>query len=235
MIPKDNLHKKIYCNTCKATTRHELKGTHERLECDEQTFSWGVESVNCFSFEYKFWVCLGCDTALLEEFFQYHDEDIQEYKYYPNRLTKQRNFKHYRHLESKMFCAYKEVITAFNQGLYLSSAIGLRILLEMICVGHGITKPWRLNDKLKELEKIKPGKYITIFYSFKFMGDDAAHKFVAPKRVELSAAIDVLEDLLDILYELEHSVTEKAQKLSKTRPSDSTRIEKAKSKKESTN
>lgn len=215
--------KKLHCNSCEKKTNHEYKFVHKRVEYEEDEDSQGLLMPIFFeTFEYMLWVCLGCDTVVLEEAYMIDDviESIQ-YKYYPRRTLNQRVAKPYRQLDPKITRVYKEIIAGYNEGLYLTCSIGLRALLERICVNEGITDDiaWTLTAKLKLLEERKQvlANVVDALYSFKFMGDDAAHKLVAPKKQELDLALDILDDMLNILYELEYTMTEKSKRLSKYR------------------
>ncbi len=58
---------KVYCNSCKGLTNHNIKSTHDKSLYEEyedhgQKFlGYYVET------EYRFLVCCGCDTATIEE------------------------------------------------------------------------------------------------------------------------------------------------------------------------
>lgn len=56
-----------------------------------------------------------------------------------------------------------------------------------------------------------PPNIVESLHSFRFMGNVAAHELQAPNREDLKLAIEVIEDLLNFLYELDY----KAQQLKK--------------------
>nr|WP_246345545.1 DUF4145 domain-containing protein [endosymbiont of Lamellibrachia barhami] len=175
--------KKIHCNTCKRETNHELLATHDcdYHEAEGKVLMWYENT------RYGFWVCKGCDTAILEEKYTcsgMHDsngEDIYSYEYSPERKNKaSRTAKKFAHINKKLNSAYLEIINAHNQGLVIISSIGVRALLEGICVEEGIDDNVSrgLAGKIKELQNKGniPKSIIDGLNSLKFIGDNAAHR-----------------------------------------------------------
>lgn len=211
---------KFRCNTCKIDTNHELKAFHQSHSAEDfdeegQPGFWDTT-------EYRFWVCLGCDTATLEELWAPMNQvNYGTSVFYPKRVGGERPAKEFRQLDKKLNSIYREVITSFNAGIKVICAMGLRSLLEGICVNRGITdKEARgLEGKLRLLEEDKhlPAHIVECLYSFKFIGDSAAHRLEAPSAEELELAIDVMEDLLNFLYEMEYQLAFKARKLAEKR------------------
>jgi hypothetical protein len=206
---------KRYCNTCKYTTNHFLNSKHIRLYWEvenegtpEEFPLWREE------WEYRFWVCMGCDTAMLEEAYNgpgYTDnngKEFYEYTTFPRRSSTEWVPKRFASIDKNLSEIYKEIIAAYNSGLTISCAIGLRALLEGICVSKGITDEVSrgLEDKLRKLktEKHLPENIVDGLHSFKFMGDNAAHRLVSPIKSELHLAIQIMEDLLNFLYEINY-------------------------------
>ncbi len=217
--------RKIYCNTCKVDTNHELMATHKRdLTQVEYEATRFPQSVFWEEFQYNFWVCRGCDTGTLEESYtnagmqdpetdgQYWDSVL-----YPKREQTELALKKFGKLDNKLAAIYREIIKATNAGLKIAPAMCLRALLEGICVEKGITdeEAWGLEGKLKKLEEksLLPPNIAESLHSFKFMGDSAAHQLAAPGKDKLLLAIEVMEDLLNFLYEVEYNLTTKAKML----------------------
>ena len=208
---------KLFCNCCKNETHHELKLSHtcehEEIDHDEDG-----RPIPCFLWtnKYKFWVCCGCDTATLEDAwtasFQIDKEGnyIWESSYYPKRKHADHGTKYFQKLSLKLSGIYKEIIECFNASLKISCAIGLRALLEGVCADKGITTG-KLENKIDQLTTHLPPNIVESLHSFRFMGNVAAHELQAPNREDLKLAIEVIEDLLNFLYELDY----KAQQLKK--------------------
>jgi hypothetical protein len=71
--------RRIYCNTCRVHTNHELKSVHYRYLNDTSLFKQ-LEFVESETFDarldfdeslgvsrYQTWICRGCDSATLQE------------------------------------------------------------------------------------------------------------------------------------------------------------------------
>jgi hypothetical protein len=114
----------------------------------------------------------------------------------------------------RRYCIYDEIIKSYNSGLTIACAIVIRALLEGICASKGITddQVWGLEEKLKLLcqQKHVPTSIINALLGMKIIGDVAAHRLERPSQVELRSAIELIEILLDFMYEIEPRVLERA-------------------------
>lgn len=228
MVPAVPKTMKIFCNVCKLETNHELKTSHVRREsmCDDD----GPE-IYWEEWTYKFWICRGCDTALLQEIYtdasmnaiemggQFFDVQV-----FPKPSFQVRIPRHFIHIDSKLNNTYHDVILSFNAGAEISCAMTLRALLEGVCVNKGIDDSVARGlegklEKLKDRNILSPNIVDTLL-SLKFIGDDAAHRLEAPRNGEIRLAIDVIEDLLNFLYEAEYSLTKRAERLAQGRSSE---------------
>jgi hypothetical protein len=200
----------LYCNRCQGDTHHELKAIHPKEYYEVQGEPPNESLVYWEKYEYGFWVCLGCDTALLEEAFTFegmydpnNKKQIWESALHPKRAVGDLPKKRFRRLSSKLSVLYDEVIECFNGGLTISCAMGLRALMEGICADKDIAGR-NLDDKIEGLRAYLPSNIVDNLHGFRFMGNTAAHELQAPKKHELQLAIEVMEDLLNFLYELEY-------------------------------
>lgn len=112
----------------------------------------------------------------------HNGDDIYSYNYHPKRKNLgEREAKKFHHVDKKLNDSYKEVITAFQQGLGIVTAMGVRALLEGICVIEGIDDnvAWGLAKKIEKLKGAPsiPDSIIDGLNGLKFIGDDAAHRF----------------------------------------------------------
>ena len=217
-------HKTIRCNTCNVQTNHELSAVHVKQEEEEYDSnnpfaqpSWWI------NYEYRLWVCLGCETAILEEVSVLNgDDNYSTSEFYPPRRRGDHVAKSFVQIDDRLRAIYNEVIKSFNLELRITCAMGLRALLEGICVNKGITdkEAFGLEAKLNKLDELRllPSNIVECLHSFKFMSDDAAHRLESPRRDELQLAIEVIEDLLNFLYEVEYKLASKAQELANKRP-----------------
>lgn len=219
--------KKIYCNSCKRETKHEIKASHDQSYYEEyedhgQKFLAYYEKT-----EYRFLVCRGCDTATLEEkstaagMHDHNGDDMYAYSYQPKRKNLgEREAKRFHHVDKKLNETYKEIVIAFQQGLEIVTAMGVRALLEGICVLEGITdrKARGLANKIDHLHAVSsiPTSIIEGLKGIKFIGDDAAHRLSIPNKRSLILSIDLLESLMIHMYEAKLDLEKKAELLKQT-------------------
>ncbi len=223
--------KKLYCNTCRRKTNHFLKAEHTKIEYELENEGTPNEyPIFDETWIYRFWVCKGCDTAIIEEAYKgpgYTDvngKEFYDYSYYPKRKTRELSKKRFNSLDKNLYKVYTEAIECYNNNLPISCALSLRSLIEGICINKGITDKvsWGLENKINKLKDKThlPHNIVDGLLSFKFMGDDAAHRLKTSAMQELKLAIEVIEDLLNFLYELnyrlEHKTKTLAQKVSGT-------------------
>ncbi len=209
---------KMFCNTCKGRTYHELRATHKRNYQDVyDEHSPQPQLAYWEDYEYGFWICRGCDTATLTEKYTnpgMFDGDGDEYHWvetlYPKRSKIELPIKHFRQLPEKLSKIYRETIQTLNNDISILASIGIRALLEGICADKGIGGR-NLETKIENLSNILPQNIVSNLHSIRFLGNEAAHELSAPIRSELILAIEICEDLLNFLYEIDY----KADRLAK--------------------
>ena len=96
---------------------------------------------------------------------------------------------------------YLETLEALNGQIPLLAAIGLRALIESICLEQK-TKSKNLAGGIDELASmgLLSAKQAEFLHNHRFMGNEAAHEIVAPNPEHLVAAIDIAETLLKTIY-----------------------------------
>jgi hypothetical protein len=137
---------------------------------------------------------------------------VYESIFYPKRAHSLRPSKYFIQLPQKLSILYKEIITSHNEGLNLLCAAGLRALVEGICADKGIAGK-NLEEKIEGMRKLLPGSIVTNLHNFRFIGNSAVHELKPPSDLEVTLALNVIEDILNFLYELDY----KAQMLSDVR------------------
>jgi hypothetical protein len=200
---------RIFCNQCRTITNHFLKGSHRKEE-ERDTGYWRET-------DFLFWICAGCDSAILEE--RFTDANIA-YEYVAD-FSPPPNLYHlpdkvFTKLPSKLIHIYREIIRAFNNDLHILAAAGLRALIEGICFDKKISGR-NLDEKINHMNTILPENIVSNLHGFRFMGNEAIHELEIPRLEDLKLAISVSEDLLNFLYELDYKASRlpKARKVAK--------------------
>jgi len=215
-LPPKGTTKKIYCNTCNAETNHELQSAHLRRfnqQWDGEMHLSGQESMYCL------WICRGCESATFEEVYCEYDwpPEAEVSTFYPKRENAVRQIlKDYQHLPPELWSIYREVIEGFNVGLQITCAMGLRALLEGICIDcripdsgetYGLSGKLRaLKEKLEKQGDLPVGVSNALDY-LKGIGDRAAHGLDSSTRSELEHAIEFVEHLIEFIYKTERQKT----------------------------
>jgi hypothetical protein len=198
---------KYFCNACKRTTRHVQRAVHQKRFDDPESdaSAWRI---------WTLWECLGCEEVMATECWM-NSEDLDprtgepehSISFYPSRSSHQAIKKDYRNIPYQLDAIYREVIDSFNGGCHILCAAGLRALLEGICVDKepsvagGKT---RLPQKIDVLKSSAPPTIVQNLHSFRFLGDKALHELAPPQQKELALAIEVMEDVLNLVYELDY-------------------------------
>ena len=150
---------------------------------------------------------------------------------YPKRSDKTLAVKDYYNVPNTLRRIYRETIECFNNDALTLCAAGLRAIIEGICADQNIqdgpvliTKPDgstetkrkdNLEGKIAGLgEKgIVAQKNATILHQHRFLGNEAVHELAQPSSDELTLATEIIEHILDALYEM----PDKAEELQRIR------------------
>ncbi len=203
---------KIFCNNCMNNTKHDIRDTQDQRYCEYYNDNGHITMSYFEETEYRFLVCCGCDTATLEVIWtgsgmqDSNGDNIYSHTLYPVRKNLgERKIKKFNYVDIKLHNTYKEIITAFQQELFIVTAMGIRALLEGICVFEGIDdgQAWGLSQKIEKLKDLPniPENIIDGLNGLKFIGDDAAHRLNTADILTLSLSIDLVESFLTHMYE----------------------------------
>lgn len=199
----------IHCNSCNRSTEHLKVAEYSRCDSSEPdelgyTVDWQIS--------WNIWECRGCKELLGEkififsEDFDFNGKPVVNREVFPPRDKEFLKANEYNDIPEKLDKLYKEVIKSYNNFCDILCCMGLRALIEGICVDKGIS-----GEVLKD--KIDNASFIPInirknLHSFRFLGNDAAHRLDIPKdRKNLILAINVIEDILNVSYELDYKST----------------------------
>lgn len=194
---------RIFCNNCRNHTIHQLVHSHvpERLEILDLTPGDATPQMIA-----KVWACSGCDNVTLQEIvIDQNSEEIGS-EFYPSREKHHLLPKTYVQLHQKLNRIYREIIISFNNEAQILCAVGLRALLEGICVDKNIPGQ-TLMRKIDNLSEILPGNIVKGLHYFRTIGNKAVHELNAPNQEKLRQSIMVIEALLNYFYELDLLIT----------------------------
>lgn len=205
----DNSKPKIerhFCNGCQQKTRHVQRASHtKRYTMKYYEDEWAEVT-------WSLWECLGCDEVFARESWistlDATDRMEPSVSFHPPRTSHVAKKKEYRSIPDGLDDIYAEVIQTFNAEAHILCAGGLRALLEGICVDKDASvagSQTRFADKIRvALKSHVHKKVLDNLNAFPFLGNNALHELKPPKRPELALAIEVIEDVLNAIYELDY-------------------------------
>ena len=213
----------IFCNHCRAETKHHLNTTYTRRReylSGKLVFISSIgdskgESNETDEFDEtinSLWICSGCNDITLEvrstnsSAVERDGSYIYSVRLYPEREETKVYEKRFYKIPQKLHIIYGEIIEAFNKESFVLCAIGLRTLIEGIAADLDISER-NLERKIDGLNHVLPENIVKNLHNLRFMGNEAAHEITAPSEQELRLAIDICEDILNFLYDLNYKAT----------------------------
>lgn len=191
----------LHCNSCNRDTEHtRVEHYLRRVDFDEAPI-WWIDGGSI-------WVCNGCKEITTEIYSIFsedigdHGEPAQKTEYFPERNIETLKVKDYINIPHKLEKTYQEIIGGYNKSFNLLCAIGLRALLEGIYCDKGISGR-TLNDKIENASFI-PENIRKNLHGFRFLGNEAAHELIEPSKEDIELAIYIIEDILNIVYDLDY-------------------------------
>ena len=210
---------KALCLDCKKVTNHNVLAEHKTSGGhEEDEIRWWAT--------YQIIQCMGCDdisfrrTSACEEDFDPYTGKLEEAEsLYPDRLGGRDPMSGHESFPVKTKRIYIETIKALNNQTPILAAIGLRALIESICLEKK-TKAKTLAKGIDELAQmgLLSAKQAEFLHNHRFMGNEAAHEIIAPKPEHLVAAIDIAETLLKTIYVLPEMAEQIKPKKAPTTP-----------------
>lgn len=229
---------RVLCPQCEIETRHiviqsaEINGS---VDLDDD-FWIGWES------KHQILECQGCQTiSYREESSNSEDFDPRTgrteilVRLYPRRTNETLFIKEFINTPSNINRIYREVIDCFNNQIDTLCSAGLRAIIEGICAEVGIidgpvvtnakgggTKVVRkqnLEGKISGLNEkgILTESYSQILHEHRYMGNAAVHELARPSRAELKLAINIVEHVLESVFEIPLKATTLRMARKKTR------------------
>lgn len=191
---------KVQCATCGRPTSHIIKAA-QLSEGHDDDYGW--------SFSYQIIQCRGCDSISFRVTGNDSNDPEDQEMLYPSRTQDHKPTRQpiidSLSLPEKIGRIYDEVLQALDHQAPILASIGLRILVEAVCLDLDCTGKTLVN-KIKKLADPDMGllstKQAEILQTHRSMGNAAAHEILAPKPYELTLALDIVETLLKTLYVL---------------------------------
>jgi hypothetical protein len=223
---------KAFCATCKNQTNHVVAQSIDTFGSEIVYFGPGENDMDSIDWRdwYQIIQCLGCDTfsfrhknwfSEAQEYFGPNDfDDGTTTALYPQRSKNILNAKELYSTPKNLRAIYKEVVNCFNGDSPVLCAAGLRATIEGLCAEHGIvdgpievvkddgTIVIKRNDKLEGkigglCEKdILTKKHADILHEHRYLGNSAVHELSRPAEDDLRLAIEIVEHVLESLYEI---------------------------------
>ena len=206
----------VICTECKRETRHLVRQSfYDYLRTDDHPDHY----VDCGT-DYQIIECLGCRTISFRYEGWFSEEDGISVQLFPNRSEDTLTKKDLYGVPRKLRRIYREVIESFNNDLLLSCAAGLRAIIEGICSekkikngnvevndNSGIPKTVRKSNLQGKIAGLAEKTILTksnaeILHEHRFLGNEALHELSQPSVPELKLAIEIIEHLLENIYEL---------------------------------
>jgi hypothetical protein len=215
--PKEEDRIPIDCNSCVGDTWHRLlfRQSIKIPVIEEEEIGPEEVAQNTIGEVEERWEllqCLGCDSFTVRIGKEDFDDGRMYLTYLPDRLSWQRKAREYRTIPDLIKRIYVEVVTAFNTGMPILCAGGMRALLEGMCkdkgIGKGMTSSGKVKDnlegKINGLVKIVPENIVKNLHSVRFFGNKALHELGVPESDELDLALTVMEDIMTVVYDLDY-------------------------------
>ncbi len=227
---KDQRHK-VFCAQCKRETNHvvlqsvdsdgaEVIGCYENDQPDIIDWSNNYQIIQCQGCDAISFRHVSCFSEARQQIGPDKWDDGSTTWLYPKRSDKTRPIKEYYNVPNTLRRLYRETLECFNNDALTLCAAGLRAIIEGICADQSIadgpvqiTKPdgsteIRRRDNLEGRiaglgEKgILTQKYAAILHEHRFLGNEAVHELSQPTHNELNLAMEIVEHILDALYEM---------------------------------
>ena len=192
---------KALCAQCRKLTNHIVLQTHDTSgSMEDGDIRWWDS--------HQIIQCAGCDdisfrriSTCTEDFDPYSGDLTENETLYPERTRGRTPMEGYEDFPHKTRRVYVETLKALSSGMPLLAAIGLRAVIESICLEQK-TKSKTLAKGIDELAAngLLSQKQAEFLHNHRFMGNVAAHEIEAPKPEHLIAALEIAETLLKTIY-----------------------------------
>ncbi len=195
-----------YCRSCSHESNHSIIAKHEHIENDRL-----IKNEEEF-FNHMITQCLGCDTiGYLTTSWHLSDknEDGSIYKseyHYPHDPEQWENDEflsddEHSHLPRSLYDLYEELRNAIRMGSNLLAGIGLRMMVEAVCLHQKVTgRNLRAKiDKIFDNGLISKNE-LEVLHKLREIGKMTTHQIKSPSKAVLDAAREAINHLLRSIY-----------------------------------
>ncbi len=216
---------KSYCIKCNLPTNQQVLKEEKNHYREEETGWWDESAFQIIK-------CMGCDEISFRKLYndislqQHSDDDETTQELYPQRGAHSRPIKPYRSLPFAITTIYREAIDAYNANLTLLCGVGVRAIVEAICIDKSVTEgKVKTKTGAERTSKNLDGKisglatkgFLTtdnaeVLHELRFLGNEAVHELSKPTIDELGLAIDIIELILDNIYMIRRKALNLQQK-----------------------
>lgn len=213
---KENISKgetiRTHCNICKQNMNHQVlmdycESGEVILDSDHDLKHGKIDYTADYTDDYQIIKCSGCNTISYRsyKFFSgyqdFVDDGIREERY-PTLVRRIK--KKLKYLPSTLTQIYEEVIMTYNNDGFILCAAGIRAVLEGICKDKGIIDG-NLFEKIKNMSEqgFVSKQHENILHKLRFLGNVVLHDLQIPTQEEIDAALDVIEHIIESLYEIQ--------------------------------
>jgi len=211
MTQEKELKEQVVCNSCNHTTWHKVISS-QVLTTSAYDDIGGDDYLGEVESKWDFLQCLGCGTPSVRMKIENENYEEPYVEFYPERTISHHIRRYYVHLPENLSRLYSEVVKTYNQRNLILCAAGTRALLEGICVNKGIyegpdakgktTKS--LEGKINGLTSLVPSNIVKNLHGLRFLGNQALHELDVPDKNSIRLAITVIEDIMNIIYDLDY-------------------------------
>lgn len=201
---------KLPCRKCDGATYHKVFHSVHVHEHENGIGVWQDFEIIC---------CQGCRdisfrcTSSCSEDIEPDPETgepvfIKDVELYPNRIAGRKQVKNMYLLPKPVLDIYKETHGAICSRLNILAGIGIRTLVESICLEKN-AKGTNLEKKIEDLvsKGILTRDNAETLHSTRLLGNKSAHKITPPTDEELDIALDIVENLIKAVYIIPYKAT----------------------------
>jgi hypothetical protein len=201
----------VICNSCNHRTWHNIAFSQTFTTSAYDRFG-GDDYLGDIDAQWDLLQCMGCGSISVRMIIENENDEHPYVEFYPERTISHHIRKYYVHLPDNLSHLYSEVVATYNKGNLILCSAGLRALLEGICVNKGIyvgpnergKNTRSLEGKINGLASIVPPGIVKNLHGLRFLGNQALHELDVPNKNDVKLAISVIEDIMNIIYDLDY-------------------------------